>query len=149
MGAGKGKTRRGQAVAATGIVVYQPGNWRQFVKDSELSTVKLHQYYLGETPQQLSDADYEKLTGELFADAVNIGAINLHGTHTTTDFVWTVSPGATSYGRLAEVSLKSRPELKENFGFARQELRFNRALGSEQIGSALYHIDRKSTRLNS
>src|ERR1039458_6644154 len=93
MGSGKGKARRGQAhIPQPRVrVIYGPPEatsvelesqiWAEFVQGTGVETVKLTQYYLGEDKDcgNLSDAEYEQLMADLFADHVATGAVMLPG----------------------------------------------------------------------
>ena len=79
MGAGRGKTRRAQAVVIlSGLkkVIFDEEKWNEFLKTSKLTDVKLSQYYLRGVSCR-TGVEYEKVFNELFADAVAVNAIVL------------------------------------------------------------------------
>lgn len=106
MGSGKGKARRVQtasvkAVSATATIPrtkYDRRVWSQFVKDSELKSLSLREYYLGSyenpnpktwgylTEESVTVDGSLKILTELFADAVDVGAIILPPPYNAADF---------------------------------------------------------------
>src|ERR1039458_2233951 len=92
MGAGQGKTRRAQQAqpANKEAVHNKPEKWEEFIKNSGLTSAKLHQYYLKNTPKPLTHEDYNKLMNELFADCVAVGAITLPNPYEAKDFEFKV-----------------------------------------------------------
>ena len=90
-------------------VMYSPGKWRDFLLDSGLDYTKLYRYYLkrGSLPMP-SQAEYQTLLDELFADAVDMDVIVLPDQYTREDFKIVVKPHQ-SFGFIAEISLKSNP----------------------------------------
>jgi hypothetical protein len=83
---------------------YAPPTWYEFVKNSGLKKVSLHEYYLGYASRQLTDKEYEKLLTELFRDAVVLGVIVLPTSYTAEDFQFEVASQA-------KVILRNKPEL--------------------------------------
>src|ERR1035437_3757109 len=90
-------------------VMYSPGKWRDFLHDSGLDYTKLYRYYLkrGSLPTP-SQAEYQTLLDELFADAVDMDVVVLPDQYTREDFKIVVRPHQ-SFGFIAEISLKSNP----------------------------------------
>src|ERR1039458_6255214 len=84
MGSGKGRAKRAQGIPASKALprgpqplIVSPGQqkWHDFVANSELEDVNIHEYYLGHTYPSPTDEGYEKMVTELFADAVEVGAV--------------------------------------------------------------------------
>ena len=118
MGSGKGKARRvptslGAKLRAS--VEFVPEKWEEFVESSEMRGTSLTHYYCGENKnfQQLSMDDHQKVTTEIFNDAVAVGAIVLPEPFVAEDFEFrgmaTQVKGAEEIG----VALKAAPELLE------------------------------------
>jgi hypothetical protein len=120
MGSGKGKSKRVQAltteVKAKDEVVHIPRKWREFLRESGLSSTKLYRYYLGRssTPE-LSQAEYLKLLNELFADAVETGVLILPGQRVKEDFIISVEPPDLGSGFIAKITAKNRPSHGASF----------------------------------
>src|ERR1035437_2697628 len=120
MGAGQGKTRRAQAQLTAfqasqvknGQAVFVLKPWKEFVKDSGVGTVKMHNYYLGKNTQAGERVDYEKLLTEMLADAVSAGAILLPEPYVAEDFQYKAVQQGTRPPNKAEVSLKKEPQFK-------------------------------------
>ena len=99
MGAGKGQTRRVQG-RVSGVrhapvktkatkwvkVKFNRSEWAQFLKDSRLANVNIYKYYLGSIPSKITFEDYDKVLTELFADAVEVGAVVLPEPYKAADF---------------------------------------------------------------
>ena len=127
MGAGKGKSRRAQSNLSTenetGVsVVSQPKKWEEFVYDGGLQDVCLYDYYHGAgSRNQCSPAEYKMIVGELFADAVAVGALSLPNPWKADDFEFEVKDGIrTDYTgfphRTIKMFRKARPGLKVVMG---------------------------------
>ena len=88
MGSGQGKARRAKApiIAAQGQATYQKSPWDEFLRDNELMSVGVAQYYLGYRPQVPTKVEYNKVLNEIFADLVAVGAIVLPGSYLAKDF---------------------------------------------------------------
>src|ERR1039458_5978656 len=101
MGAGKGKGKRvhalvsptaGSGTSVRGGVGTYMDKWRDFVNSSGLRDIKLHEYYLnGKNPYDYTRADEVKLTMEVFADMVAVGAIILSQPYSVDDFEFVVT----------------------------------------------------------
>src|ERR1017187_409628 len=98
MGAGKGKNRRVRTTVepVQQFATLDEAKWDEFVKDSDIAGTKIFQYYLGQTmnrslearpPKDLAPEDWEKVSSELFQDAVSVGAIILAPPYAAEDFV--------------------------------------------------------------
>src|ERR1039458_6961751 len=111
MGSGQGKSRRGQtvkpqledqAVRLPDLVSEaRPGtkaqtitrttlterNWVDFLSSGGLEQVRVYQYYLGgNVKRKYSVDEHERVVGELFRDAVEVGAITLPSKYDREDF---------------------------------------------------------------
>ena len=94
MGTGQRQNLRVQAPASSAHagVAIQPGaafyelKWKKFVHETGLDGVMLHYYYLGLACVNPKAVDYDKLSRELFADMVAVGAIALPSQYTVDDF---------------------------------------------------------------
>src|ERR1035437_5318841 len=112
MGSGKGKTRRAQAIKfddldAVAEATSDRNKWSKFVEAGHLKGVKIYQYYLGDASRKAySDVAREKLTRELFIDAVAVGALTLPAKYSAEDFAFRAS------GQRITISLKNRPDLE-------------------------------------
>src|ERR1017187_6209721 len=108
MGSGRGKNRRAAALIVTrqdqvlfgqGLlknpVVYDPAAWQDFVRESELGSVPIAEYYLGRNAQHYTGPEHEKVMDELFADAVAVGAITLPPSYKAQSFTFAVAGGDT------------------------------------------------------
>ena len=143
MGSGKGKTKRARTVAPTRPrlaagsnarkseagpkspkptagakkqldVGFYRGRWDRFVADSGLHDKSLYGYYLGNVPDYPDEAENEKVLAELFADAVDLGAITLPSPYKVEDFQ--LRKMGSEVGDL-EISLKKNPQSKESQRF--------------------------------
>ena len=65
--------------------------WDEFVNNCGLVNKKLYDYYLGKNINNRTVNADEKLITELFADAVEVGALILPPPHTTQDFIFTAT----------------------------------------------------------
>ena len=120
MGSGKGKTRRAKANTAvansattnTPYVKENPQKWVEFVKTTGVQDIKLFQYYLSKNGDVDTDADYEKIMTEAFADMITAEAITLPNQYTTEDFIFEVgsSKNIGNYKNIG-IALKTKPEL--------------------------------------
>ena len=127
MGSGRGKTRR----AKTGIfpssttksgfptATYEPAKLEEFLRRSAVADVNTYEYYLGPerayapvNERQRPDVDHEKVLAEVFADAVEVGAIVLPDSYATEDFSFRMVDDVNDnvYDRQFDVVLKDRPE---------------------------------------
>src|ERR1035437_74686 len=100
MGSGQGKARRTSSLQprlraqATAVpvgsekVMLRRKKWEEFVKNIALEGERgrVHHYYLGETKQSPTNADYGKMITELFADAIAVKAIILPEPYTASSF---------------------------------------------------------------
>ena len=101
--------------AAQGIAGarYLPKAWGEFLNESGLTAVRLHQYYLGQAPPLLYGSDYRKLLSELLADAVAVGAIVIPSPYTLADFQLAIQPAPYDVPCVrAEITLKGKPDKK-------------------------------------
>jgi hypothetical protein len=129
MGSGKGKTRRANSnftdasttaaniVAASTtpyddqVIKENPQKWNEFVKTCELQDIKLIQYYLGKNSSAPTNANYGKITEELFADMITSGTITLPNQHSAKNFTFKVeNPNARGNWKHMGVALKTKPK---------------------------------------
>ena len=118
MGSGEGQTRRMQATAPTvgvlnKVLALDPDKWEEFVNESGIEHVSAYKYYLGTLPGKCGAAEHEKVTTELFADAISVGALILPPPYIAADFEFKMVPG--SINKL-NIILKQQPELSEKLG---------------------------------
>ena|ERR1039458_2632387 len=161
MGSGKGKSKRvgasrpvfgTQSAAALSParilsnksgavqdVVLSRNAWARFVKHSGLKNVGLHEYYFGgKQSSGLVDAQYIKVVGDLFADAVSVGAIVLPSPYEPDDFMITVSD---YMGQLDAVfCLKSSPAVKGSAVVIDRYVGSDYLLRSWELEIALDHL---------
>src|ERR1039458_1220389 len=101
MGSGQGKQRRTRAVASRKsagslkAVKYDHAKWEEFVICNGLKSVRVYEYYIGRgISHHDSDAERNKVVNELFADAVEVGAIFLPSSTKVEDFQFDVKSDA-------------------------------------------------------
>ena len=116
MGAGTGKTRRGKAVAAQAQATYNKFAWDEFLNDNGIAKVGVAKYYLGHDVQGPSEAEYNKVLCEIFADLVSVGAIVLPSPYKAEDFKFKLAPpinrNASRYP--IDIYLKNRLQIGAN-----------------------------------
>src|ERR1035437_1327587 len=105
MGSGKGKVRRAQTQNAP-----TNKNWGKFVEDSRISSTNVYQYYLGYVPLYPSMKEHEKVTQELFKDAVDLRMVKLPPLYGIESFKFAAVEKQTLRGvsTKIEISLKRR-----------------------------------------
>ena len=162
MGSGSGKARRAlgsqpklklkaQQVMrapvpdASGIAVDE-GKWDGFVASAGLSDLGMYSYYLGDesvallvpgSSEELLDGMVVEVVGELFADAVSVGAIVLPYPYNAADVEFRISPD-DSDDLLLNFRGNSRVKSRvENFAYS---LSSNSPLGSQIIIDLFYDI---------
>ena len=111
MGSGRGKTRRvqssaGLAAQAIPHLLFDKGEWDEFVDGHDLVFVNLYEYYLGRPGNHIDSSETKKVMDELFADAVAVGAIVLPDDYGVDDFEFRM----LGRGRI-EISMKNEPAL--------------------------------------
>ena len=114
MGSGRGQSRRAQAVQALFIpeAIWAEEKWSEFLKSSGLERTKIFSYYSEDRwKKMLSEGEREKLTAELFKDAVAVGAIILSADYEVDDFEFKVKSEKGAYNPAIDVFLKKRPDL--------------------------------------
>src|ERR1022692_1145024 len=95
MGSGRGATKRVQTVSAqttSPTVVYDYKKWGEFLEKSGLRNVKACKYYLGRDEHwtAYSEEEYTKLITDLFADAVEVGVLELPSFYVAENFEFQV-----------------------------------------------------------
>ena len=103
--------------------------WDEFVRSNGLEEVKVYHYYLGSTPDEITEEVYEKLLSNLFADAAAVGALTLPSPYRPEDFE--LSFPATSVA--AEIRLKGDPERKGTFDYVNYYLWPDKVMSSEEV----------------
>ena len=127
MGSGQGRTRRSRAATArlnapaasspsdvpTRGAVFNRQKWQVFLRESDLEGMSLHKYYLGKKDSHVPDYQLEKVVTELFADAVEVGAIILPSPYKPADFEFKVkaSDGFGLDSSRIDVSLLGKPHI--------------------------------------
>ena len=91
-------------------VGFYRGRWDRFVTDSGMQNKSLYGYYLGYCPDYPDEAENEKVLAELFADAVDLGAITLPSPYKLEDFQ--LKKMGSEVGDL-EISLRKNPQSRE------------------------------------
>ena len=88
MGAGKGQNRRTKTVATTvpNKALSDPQKWYRFVQDSNVQSVRVIKYYLGDGIEPYTYGDYKRIAAAIFSDAVEVGAITLPIPYIAEDF---------------------------------------------------------------
>src|ERR1039458_9921011 len=81
--------------------------------------MKLHQYYLGKSPEELSDADYEKLLNEWFRDMAAVGAVVLSEPYVATDFKFRIGYSPYPDHKRASVTFKSDVHHSREFDYVK------------------------------
>ena len=146
MGSGKGKARRVQAVAsakgAAEDVAYDEAKWIEFVENSAASDVLAFQYYLGlDENDGKSAGEYEKAVGELFADAVTVGAIKLPPAYIVTDFSFAIDSS------VSKISLTEKPLLYEYLAFGGIHASMNSPMDSADTKRMVQDLARQVVKL--
>ena len=117
MGSGKGRARRtrtGAIVQGKPEVVVSHAKWQEFVANTGLKNVNIHDYYLGYNKRETAIfSDYEKLFAEFFRDAISAGALSLPGPYEADDFVFTVGPSSFE----TSVSFAGKPQPFTSFWY--------------------------------
>jgi hypothetical protein len=156
MGAGRGKTRRASAVLANPTpemrseqVLCRPDEWDAFVSNVRLRKDNLHRYYLGEEPLQVTHEDYAKILTELFADAVQVGAIVLPEGYNAESFQLAVIHDEYTAQMKAELSLKSQPSRKEFIYYFSHYISPRATLSDSAIKYVLQQIAQNAQKLHS
>ena len=174
MGSGKGKSRRTSGsrpkhappavpanlkrfayggLATEGSATFYKEKWEKFVRDNQLTTLGVRQYYLGQpvsAKAPLDAAECEKLLQGLFDDAVTVGAIALPDGYLADDFEVKVIAGATHApargtgslrGNIAAVILKD-PIMNRSgdFEYLSEELDANLRLLSPRIVESIFQF---------
>ena len=87
----------------------------------DLRDVSIYQYYLGKTVEivaglvitKFTDKEYEKAVADLFADAVQVGALSLPEPYKAEDFRFVMAVGSSmAWDGSMDIIFKSKPELK-------------------------------------
>ena len=119
MGAGQGRSRRVQtSPASTAVkkqlpVTFDGKKWAAFVTKNGLSNVSVTKYYLKVPPRSPGVPEREKVMLELFADAVQLGAITIPSSYIWKDFEF-----KRVNNLKVEAVLRHRPKFRVEFRFS-------------------------------
>src|ERR1022692_21084 len=114
MGSGKGKSRRAKASAGTADhVAYNTSKWRKFTNSEGLWGMRVYDYYLGEGNDRYpTKEEHEKVMGELFRDAVDVGAFTLPSPYKAEDFVFQIlMDGDRTQEQEVRINVKDNPSI--------------------------------------
>src|ERR1039458_2180378 len=114
MGSGRGQARRTQKpfMQIPTRPTQEMPKWGEFVKTSGLEKTRVFAYYLNDAHTQgHAYFEREKLTTELFQDAVSVGAITLPPPYKVDDFEFRVEHGKGLRTIGSDAFLKTQPRL--------------------------------------
>jgi hypothetical protein len=92
-------------------VVYHAEKWDELSLNNDLEHMQLHEYYLGKAAPDYDDNKEQEMLNEMFADAVDIGAINFPKPYEKDDFELKIER-LSSNSRSLRIVLKRCPSLK-------------------------------------
>jgi hypothetical protein len=103
MGAGKGKSKRAQSTLPAALnsttVSYNEDAWARFVHEIDWAGTHVYDYYLCQNDiWEHTSEEHEKVATELFADAVDVGALILPPGCTSKEFQFKIEAMGETYG---------------------------------------------------
>ena len=106
------------AAPRVGVPIFSGEKWEEFVVNSRIGDVNMHNYYADgkiDSSSALAHTLYSRVLSELFADGVAVGAVVLPDDYVPADFVFEAEVAKERLVQRVDIVLGSKPDIKSSF----------------------------------